>query len=626
MHDFDWWLARLDVAQWKSRERGSRDVMAACPVHGGSDSLHVTEKNGKAALHCFGCSASYEDLVTAVEDAEVESTPEPEDKPAGFKVARGRRVRSARKVRGPEQTAAGADDEGSTPSASITDPLEWYAGYCGVERSLLESLGVNATADGWIAHGWPGVPVTKDRKPGTGERRWSEKGAARPRLWPLVPDELPETVWLCEGETDCIVLRASGLEHVYTSGGAGDGLTQGDLERLKARGVEHVVVAYDSDRAGQEGARKLLDAARAVGLFASVGSLGDPLTGVYKDWRERWLDGNLEPPQASSNTGLDVWALTDVKPAEDEVMLDGHVHPTDHTILFGDGGTGKGAVAAQIVADLTTGKWYDGTTHEQKRVLVLDYEAHARHEWRVRVARFAGLTDMVFIVQPTQPIWDIAQEVREVIDALDIDVVVVDSVTYACVGEEVEKSATAAKYTVAISHLKKPVLSLAHTTKTDLGAKHPFGSIFWSNGARVTINIKVDGAKYNDPRLVTCQKTNQAAPFKPYHIGWEWVDEELPDSLWAKREEVTPDRFELVRDILLTSPRWLTAGELAEQMGDEAPSNPSQAFNRYVKQGKLESDGGKPKQRYGLPGRAFDAVKRKGRKIDAGMDSGDGTG
>lgn len=573
MHDFDWYLERLDVARWESEETGSRSGFFNCPVHGGSDSLHVTEKNGRALLKCFGCDATPMDITSELESGNVEE--QPEEAPISFQ-PRGRRVRSG--TRG-GSTARTADDVGSTPTASITDPLQWYADYCGVNTELLSGLGVTVTSDGWLAHGWPTTSLTKDRKPGTDERRWSRKGESRPKLWPAVEDDLPETVWIAEGESDVIALRGWGLR-AYTSGGASDILSESELRALRDRGVDHLVIAYDSDRAGQEGAEKLTKAARNAGLFTSRASLGDPFGGQYKDWREMRLAGVAEAPSPTADTRLDVWRLDELEVAEDTAMLAGHIHPTDHTILFGDGGTGKGVIAAQLVADLSV----------DMRVLILDYEAHARHEWRKRVPHFGGAMKHVWIIQPTEPIWDIAQQVRELIEAEHIDLVVVDSVTYACVGEEVEKSATAAKYTVAVSHLKRPVLSLAHTTKTDLGAKHPFGSIFWSNGARVTINVRVDGPSYNDPRIVECKKTNQSAPFAPYSIAWDWVDTELPQSLWTKRAQYKVDWKTAARTVLSQHPQGLPIDQLEAEMVAAGATPPRTLAVQLSKWPEIDAD------------------------------------
>lgn len=531
MHDFEWFVEHLEIARYNS----TTDFHAACPVCGGSDPLHVTEKNGKALVTCFSCGADYSKVVEQLET-------EPTTEVVAPDITRHRRK------------AHGVTESASTPR--VDDPIAWYALYCGVDEGWLRTLPVRATADGWVAHYWPGTIVTKDRKPNSGDRRWSPAGAANPRLWPEVTDVLPVEVWLCEGETDCIVLRAAGLQHVYTAGSASSPLTVDEMRSLKRRGVERVVVAYDSDKPGQKARDETVKAAREAEMGASVASLGDPLTGCFKDWRDRWVSGEKSIPKVSSaGTNYDVWSLDDVEAATDKDLLLGRLHPLDHTILFGDGGTGKGVIAAWWVSRLTK-------VHDNDRlpmnVLVLDYEQHATHEWRPRVEAFKGNLKRVWIVQPSVPIWDMAGDVRTMCEEYAIDYVVIDSVTYACAGTEVEKSSTAALYTLAIAQFKKPVLSLAHTTKIDDNPKHPFGSIFWSNGARVTIAISTKG--YDEPRLLVNKKTNQAAPFKSVQVPWDWVDTGLPTEL--KELPNSKTLTERIYDVLLTAPAPMAQSQI----------------------------------------------------------------
>jgi len=540
MHDFDWFLERLEVARWNLNTPGSRDLHAGCPVCGGSDPLHVTEKNGKALVTCFSCGADYSKVVEQLETVEETEAVAPD-------ITRHRRSRT-----------------GATESASVSrvdDPIAWYALYCGVDEAWLRTLPVRATEDGWVSHFWSHATVTKDRRPNSGDRRWSPAGAANPRLWPEVPDVLPAEVWLCEGETDCIVLRAAGLPEVYTAGSASSPLTVDEMRSLKRRGVERVVIAYDSDKAGQKARDETVKSARAAEMGASVASLGDPLTGCFKDWRDRWLSGEHDLPAVSSaGTDHDVWSLYDVEAATDKDLLLGRLHPLDHTILFGDGGTGKGVIAAWWVAEMSTGR----LCRRPMRVLVLDYEQHATHEWRPRVEAFDGDLHMVWIVQPSVPIWEMADDVRVMCEEYAIDYVVIDSVTYACAGTEVEKSSTAALYTLAIAQIKKPVLSLAHTTKVDDNPKHPFGSIFWSNGARVTIAVSAKG--YDEPRLLVNKKTNQAAPFKSVQIPWDWVNVSLPKELTEMpTSRSLPER---VYDVLLLNGQ-LTATQIAVALDND---------------------------------------------------------
>jgi hypothetical protein len=207
--------------------------------------------------------------------------------------------------------------------------------------------------------------------------------------------------------------------------------------------------------------------------------------------------------------------LSEIPTTEPKLLRLDRLDPDDHTILYGDGGTGKGVVAAWWAARLSR----DGEI-----VLILDYEAHARYEWRPRVEAFGGDLDRVRILQPTEAIWDLADDVVEEVQRVDASWLFVDSVGYACMGQEVEKSATAIRYSVAIAQIQLPTLSLAHTTKADADPRHPFGSVFWSNGARVTIGMTGIG---DQPRILTNKKTNQRAHFAPVAIDWEWSESGL---------------------------------------------------------------------------------------------------
>ena len=162
-HDFDWFIDRLGVAERKAEAPGRRDVMAPCPIHDGSDSLHVTEKDGKVLVTCLNptCPANergkaYRLVVEAIETAE--ATPIRITRSAGHRRSSGTPV----------------------PADAKADPLGWYAAYCGVAREVLDSLPLSATAEGWISHDFPGLGVAKLRQAGTSERRWSPGRRAQP--------------------------------------------------------------------------------------------------------------------------------------------------------------------------------------------------------------------------------------------------------------------------------------------------------------------------------------------------------------------------------------------------------------------------------------------------------------
>jgi hypothetical protein len=236
----------------------------------------------------------------------------------------------------------------------------------------------------------------------------------------------------------------------------------------------------------------------------------------------------IVPGKASAPSDLDAVRLADIEAREPGELRHGRWDPADHSVLFGDGGAGKGVLVAYDVARLS---------REGEVVLLLDYERHAELEWRPRVETFGGDLERVYVVHPDDAIWHVADEIIRLIDALDVTWVIVDSVAYACLGAEVEKSVTATRYSAAIGKLPAPVISLAHTTKAEADPKHPFGSVFWSNGARITIGMSVldDGT-----RILKNRKTNQRAPFHAIELDWSWSEEgRLPLRLTERRAVVT---------------------------------------------------------------------------------------
>lgn len=586
IHDFEWFLEQLEPVKMGSEARGSRDYFTRCPVHGGSDSLHITEKNGKALIKCFNntCNAGYREVVEALESEEVDQehlehqehttdATDATDAPVLPTVRRRRRTR----------------DTVAPDGEQVTDPLAWYASYCGVTVEQLAQMPVRATEDGWLEHYWDGVEVTKDRKAGGSERRWSKKGATPPRLWPMVDEPPPSEVWLCEGETDAIVLRCGYGLPAFTSGSATTTLDETELSVLYNMGVDSVVVAYDNDKEGRKAQGEVVKAARAAGLMVSVAEPGHPILGGPKDWRERWTlnpDPKDIPPKGTAASSITVHELGRVEPAADESLLLGRLDASDHTILFGDGGAGKGMVAAWWVACLTKGwgtRERNVVTTRPMKVLVVDYEAHARTEWRKRIEAFGGNMARVLITQPTRPIWDVASAISEVILEHGVDYVVVDSALYACAGADAYKPEGATQYSLAIAQFKCPTLTLAHKTKTKEDQDKPFGTIFWHNGARLTISIDAEG--YDTPRMLRTRKANHGESFS-VEIDWSWVGSGLPNFLVEADSKIPLD--DLILEALEGGP--LTKKQIAETI--ERPVNQalSNALQDLAKTGQIVLD------------------------------------
>lgn len=299
------------------------------------------------------------------------------------------------------------------------------------------------------------------------------------------------------------------------------------LELLNAAGV---IEQHDGDRIGPDDFRRI---ARSI------------------------TESEARKHKASAEDFVTV-PLADIEERDPLPLRLGRLDPEDHTILFGDGGTGKGVVAAWWAARLS---------REGEIVLILDFERHARYEWRPRVRAFGGDLSRVYIAQPTLPIWDIAAQAAERIHDLGVTWVFVDSVGWACIGQEVEKSTTAIQYSAAISLFERPTLSLAHTTKANADPQHPFGSVYWSNASRITIGMAGRG---DAPPVLTNRKTNQRGVFAPVEIDWSWsATGALPSTLIEVVQKVTA--AERAHAVLLTSGAMPMDELLAHVLTDGGP-------------------------------------------------------
>jgi hypothetical protein len=577
LNPFSWYVERLDLARWESEEPGKRSGFFGCPVHGGSDSLHVTEKNGKALVKCFACDADVF-AVTAALETLPEQEPEERNGHAPVTITRSRG--GARKP-GRRSTSAAQERGVRPPAASTTSPLDWMASRCAITRAELDDLALPLSEqEGFLVFDFPGTDSAKFRGVGEGkkEKQYGWSGPAAPPLWPM-PSNPGSDIVVTEGEADAICLRHSGLEAYSVTKGSQGEVPAVVWEALRSAGVETVRLVFDLDKAGRSGRDDAAEGARAAGLHVLESRVVGirPLAGETDARDVATRQGYPLEVEDDADEDLPV-LLSDIDPVLPEPPLLDKLHPFEHTILFGDGGTGKGVIAAWWVAQLT---------QLGMRVLVVDYEMHMQYEWRPRVEGFGGHMSQVAVVQPHQPVWEIAGWLRT--QAAAYDYVVVDSVTYACIGEEVEKSVTATKYSSAINQMQKPVLSIAHVTKQSADPNHPFGSIFWSNGARVT--VAVSRQKPEDPespRVLRNAKTNQRGPFRTVEIDWSWLDNDGPPGCDCRqgpaprhlheRQSVPNarrmiqegrDRFVAIHGREPTGPELHTM--LEQEFGDEAP-------------------------------------------------------
>lgn len=247
----DWWLERLE---------GVRPVgdgyTALCPAHEDRhNSVSIREVDGGTVVHCFrGCT--YGSILKAVDEPKL-----------------GQAIRVVSRKR-----------------ATVT-PRSWWEEYTQVPAGDWESWGMIFTRDG-IAFTWSDLQTRKLRPLGEKKFFWEPDGSARPPLWPSIPEELPHTIWITEGESDCGVLRYLGFEaFAMTKGAAATSLFAPVWRALALRGVKEIVFTADFDAAGMKMFDALIQQIRETTLNCfrlEIDKIIDPLLGE-KDIRDVWV-------------------------------------------------------------------------------------------------------------------------------------------------------------------------------------------------------------------------------------------------------------------------------------------------------------------------------------------------
>ena len=156
-------------------------------------------------------------------------------------------------------------------------------------------------------------------------------------------------------------------------------------------------------------------------------------------------------------------------------------------LFFGPGGSGKSYLAAFVAAHISKGYVdQDGIEVEKAKVLYLDYETGPEEIYQrmTSVQRGLGMDSMPEIIYhpSSHPLASEISKIQRMVAEHDIELVIVDSVGYACGGEP-ETAVNALAYYNALRQLNTTSLSIGHVSK-DRQSTTPFGSVFWVNGAR----------------------------------------------------------------------------------------------------------------------------------------------
>jgi hypothetical protein len=227
------------------------------------------------------------------------------------------------------------------------------------------------------------------------------------------------------------------------------------------------------------------------------------------------------------------------------------------TILFGPGETGKTYFTLALALGVCETGMFIGRQCRMGRVLMVDYEG-TEVEVKRRLSKL-GMTDfsgLIYWPGRGQPVSEMVPALSRAIAERDVALLVVDSAALA-VGSDPQEVVAATGYFRALSRLGVSSLTIAHMTKDERDDRHPFGSIFWYNSARLVWNIKAAEDCPNPKHLgLFCRKSNEDVRHKPFGVELTFAED---GKVFVRREDL---HREMVRHTSKPAQliRYLSAG------------------------------------------------------------------
>ncbi len=258
--------------------------------------------------------------------------------------------------------------------------------------------------------------------------------------------------------------------------------------------------------------------------------------GSADDWQQR-LEYVCVTTATLYRRGAKTVKLADVNETAQVTYLIERLLPAGHpSILFGEGGAGKGWLVTACGLVVATGQTHFGLTPtRQGAVLYLDYESDIQ-EARRRVGWLCRGTSIpvpqcFHYREMHRSLVDDAAAVRREISRLGIELVILDSLVPACGDDPNAAEAARAVMDALRSFTPATPLTVAHVTKQasqDRGMKTSvFGSVFFGNLARSTWELRSSDATETDVTVaLTNRKANLGAKLPPRAWRLQWQDQQ----------------------------------------------------------------------------------------------------
>jgi hypothetical protein len=368
------------------------------------------------------------------------------------------------------------------------DARRWYISYLGVQPDVIASLPITFTENEVIFR-FPGIDKVKIRTKGERGAIWRGTGHT-PDLWPLPPERVGEDIVITEGESDCIVARALGLEAYAITKGAATGLPTSVLIALRRRGARRIVVAMDADSAGRQAASKMVIAARQAGLAAIdldlvAEGLIEPLYG-HKDIRDAYKHGKGQDLveavrhllyRADEARPLQPRKLSEImtEDAPTDFVIEGLLRTGGTTILIGEPKLGKSQMSLDLALAVSRGEAFAGLATKKGRVIYYaleDGEDIVRD--RVKSRGLTGMGEDLYIGTTPPVVEDSTALLEEHIDIFQPSMIIIDTLRAMSVStgkSENEASFADSIYRIAKIARERGVAAIIvhHTVKATTG-------------------------------------------------------------------------------------------------------------------------------------------------------------
>lgn len=211
----------------------------------------------------------------------------------------------------------------------------------------------------------------------------------------------------------------------------------------------------------------------------------------YKSWTWGPLNGEASPehdePHHRNNASATAKFASDLRSGipPRPVILDTFLAAEGWTVLYANGGTGKGMVAIWWMSE-----FLDLHADDDVDIAILDYEDH-EWEWGSRIINSTLFTpeqqQRIHYVRPMDVLDKGLDGIREVVRDFDVGLWIVDSYAYAAAtGDKMGGGKEARDFFRATTFLPGIGLVLAHTSDQARHAAKPYGSVYIHNAARET--------------------------------------------------------------------------------------------------------------------------------------------